>query len=352
MNQNNIVVQNRLPFTLNIVAKVVLRQGQERSLPPPLPPAPPQLRPVALQARAEARTRAEARWSAHGQVGPQTVARVEALAQALGAGVETGVWAGVWPVNAYTITYADVLADPKLKDLIYSIEPDHRHTLASHLYRSHTTQRYWWLTQIITPITRLPPELLQHILLFIIDEASDSPLVLMRVCRHWYDIVTGIWGSLKLGTTTPKHAVTTKLKRNQWFLDVVIDTEIDRGHFTPSEGAYQAIFAAIEATDRWRSFVVETLPPQANLSEHLVNSGLQGCSDAVMNRVRTFRIKCTCEMSPLLERLLRILGKSASRELTTVEINSPNVISFLAPTYPTIFHSVKVLSLSRTMVQD
>jgi len=64
-----------------------------------------------------------------------------------------------------------------------------------------------------------------------------------------------------------------------------------------------------------------------------------------MNRIRTFRIKCTCETSPLLDHLLCILGKSTSRELTTVEINSSNVISFLTPTYSTIFHSVKVLAL-------
>jgi hypothetical protein len=49
-----------------------------------------------------------------------------------------------------------------------------------------------------------------------------------------------------------------------------------------------------------------------------------------MSRLRTFKIKSACEMSPLLDRLLRILGTSASGELTTVEINSANVISFLA----------------------
>ena len=50
-------------------------------------------------------------------------------------------------------------------------------------------------------------------------------------------------------------------------------------------------------------------------------------------------------MSPLLERLLRILSTATSGELTTVEINSPSVVSFLAPTYPSIFHSIKVLFL-------
>ena len=54
-------------------------------------------------------------------------------------------------------------------------------------------------------------------------------------------------------------------------------------------------------------------------------------------------------MSPLLEHLLHILGTTSSIELTTIEINSPSVISFLAPTYPSIFHSIKVLSLNNTL---
>ena len=64
-----------------------------------------------------------------------------------------------------------------------------------------------------------------------------------------------------------------------------------------------------------------------------------------MSRLRTFKIKHPCEMSPLLDRLLHTLGNTASGELTTVTINSPNVISFLVPTYSSIFRSVTVLSL-------
>jgi len=50
-------------------------------------------------------------------------------------------------------------------------------------------------------------------------------------------------------------------------------------------------------------------------------------------------------MSPLLDRLLHILGTTTSEELTTVEVNSANVISFLSPMYSSVFHSVTVLSL-------
>jgi hypothetical protein len=213
------------------------------------------------------------------------------------------------------------------------------------IYIHRRSQEYWWLIQIITPITRLPPELLHQIFLIIIDEASGPPLVLMRVCKHWYTIITSIWASLKLGITTPKHAVTNKLERNPWLLDILVDTESDHGHFIPSRGAYEAIFAVIEAASRWRSFVVESFPAQADLPEHLVNHGLQRSSGTVMSRLRTFKIKSACETSPLLDHILRILGTTASEELTTVEIKSANVILFLVPTYSSIFHSVKVLSL-------
>jgi hypothetical protein len=219
------------------------------------------------------------------------------------------------------------LVDLILLDIIYSIKPDHLHRLAHNLWQTS----HKWFTEIIAPITRLPPELLHQILLIVIDDASHSPLLLMRVSKLWYTIVTGIWAPLKLGTTTPRNAITRKLERNPWLLDLLIDTEMDRSQFIPSEDAYQAIFAAIEAASRWRSFVVETFPAQADLPEDVVNRGLQRCSDPVMSRLRT--------------RLLRILGTTASEELTTIEINSPSVISLLAPTYHSIFRSVKVLCL-------
>ena len=261
--------------------------------------------------------------------------RAAALAEVLGLG-------GTRFVRVPRVRYGEVLADSELMDIIYSIKPENRHDLAR---KAWYLSKHWWFIQIIAPITRLPQELLYQTLLILIDNVNDSPFVLMRVSKYWYNTVVGIWASLKLGTTTPRDAVARKLERNQWLLDVVVDTKVDRGHFTLSSDAHQAIFAAIEAAPRWRSFIVESFPTQADLPEHLVKSGLQQCSDAVMNRLRTFKIKCPCEMSPLLRRLLCILGTSATEELTTIEINSPSVISFLAPTYPSVFHSVKVLRL-------
>ena len=213
---------------------------------------------------------------------------------------------------------------------------------------------YWCIIQLITPITRLPIELLRQIFLPIIEESSSAPLVLTLVCEQWHSIITGIWRSLNLSTGTPKDFVTGKLERNQWLLDIVVDTDSDYDHYDPLyyDFSFEAVFAAIEASPRWRSFVVESLPAQAHLPEDLVNRHLQRHSNATMSRFTTFRIKSTCETSPLLNGLLHILGTTAGPALTTVEINSTNVISFLAPAYSSFFHSVKVLSLNAPGIHD
>ena len=222
-----------------------------------------------------------------------------------------------------------------------------RSGVASDLWdRSPETRlEYSSILHFIAPITRLPLELLHRIFLIIVNEANGPPLVLMRVCKHWYAIVTSIWASLNLGTRTPLSAVTSKLERSQWFLDIVVDTDSDRGDFTPSDGAFGAIFAAIEASLRWRSFVVESFPGPADLSEDAVNCGLQRCPNAAMSRFKIFKVKSPCKTSPFLNGLLHILGTTAGSELTTMEINSANVISFLAPAYPSIFNFLRVLSL-------
>ena len=302
-------------------------------------------RPMSEQAQARVKAKAEAEVLALERAqtaDADALARADALLEVLEVleGLVVVV-EGFVGTRLVTFTYGEVLADSELMEIINSIKPQYRLQFARDLRHR---AKHWWFIQIISPITRLPQELLHQILLIIIDDASPSPLALMRVSKHWYNIVTGIWASLNLGTTTPRDAVTRKLERNQWVLDVVVDTEIDRGHLTISNGAYQAIFAAIEASPRWRSFIVESFPAQADLPEHLVNTGLQ-CSGAVMSRLRVFRIKCPCEMSPLLKRLLCILGTTASEELTTIEINSPSVISFLAPSYPSLFHSIQDLRL-------
>ena len=286
---------------------------------------------VWAQARAEARAEEEAEAEA---VGVER-ARIEALAVARAWG-----WA-----RAEARERGESVPSAVDSTTIWHILSSLHYNGVAHQLWHHSPEgrdEYSCIIDVIAPITRLPFELLRHIFLIIIDETSSPP---MLVCKRWHEIVTSTWASLKLGTKTPMHVVASKLERNQWLLDVVVDTDPDRGDVTPSDSAFEAIFAAIEASSRWRSLVVESFPGQADLSEDLVNRRLQRCPNAPMNRFTTFKVMSTCETSPLLIGLLHILGTTAGSELTTVEINSPNVISFLAPAYPSIFQSTKVLSL-------
>jgi len=68
-------------------------------------------------------------------------------------------------------TYHEVMADSKIKDIIDSMDPYHNlhRWLARNLWRH---SEHWWFIQVITPVTRLPPELLQ------------SNLSMMLVCKH------------------------------------------------------------------------------------------------------------------------------------------------------------------------
>ena len=282
-------------------------------------------------------------WS---QTRPATKAMAEAEALA-------GVWAAQKGERAVSSMPPGLADSSRVRDILSSLN---RYGVAKDLWQCSPEKidEYSCLTHLIAPIIRLPIELLHQIFLIIIDDiTSGSPLALMLVCKQWHIIVTSIWASLNLGTTTPIDAVKSTLKRSQWLLDVVVDTDSDRGDFTPSDSAFEAIFAAIEATPRWRSLVIESFPARADLPEDLiVNHRLQQCSNATMSRFTTFRVKSACETSPLLDGLLHVLGTTAGSELTTVEINSGNVISFLTPLHPPLFHSVKVLSLDTHGIRD
>ena len=275
---------------------------------------------------------------------------VEAIlrVQAAVAQAQALTLAGVWVWARARRDESEVLSYPRAdSSTIWDILSALNHYGVTRNLWHHSREardEYSCVIEFIAPITRLPIELLQQIFLIIIDETNRPPSGLMLGCKHWYAIITSIWAALNLGTRTSIDAVARKLARNQWLLDIVVDTDSDRGDFAPSDGAFAAMFATIEACARWRSFIVESFPPQADLTEGIVNLGLQRRPNNTMDRFTTFKIKSACEASHFLNGLLCILGTTA-RALITVEINSANVISFLYPAYTSMFHSIKVLSL-------
>ena len=318
----------------------VWAQTEAAARPKPLAPVPGRLwaevgerveeRAVALaRVRARARARAQAQepqapmWSQPSkmememEIRAETEARWEAEAEALAL---AGVWAWVrGEAQAQDERIPSILADSST--ICRILTTLNRYGVPQDIWLE-TRDEYSRIIHFITPIARLPFNLLRQIFSIIIDETRGPPLVLLLVCKHWHNIVTSIWASLNLRTSTPIGAVASKLEGNQW-LDIMVDTDSDRSGIIPSDGAaFEAIFAAIEVHSRWRSLVVKSLPAQADLSEDVVNRHLQRCSNTTMTRFTTFKIKSACEPSPLLNGLLRILGMTASSELTTCKVLS------------------------------
>ena len=256
------------------------------------------------------------------------------------------------PLSGLNLWRRPILAGPGYKDTLYPLLCDLWRHVVQTSKSPQSQPGYLRALQCIAPITRLPPELLQQIFLVIIDEATQSSLLLMAVCRDWYIVVSSIWASLTLGNSADRDAVRKKLERNPWLLDIIISTEANGGGLNSSEAAYDGIFAAIEVASRWRTVVIERFPGRADLPEDLVDRGFRGCTNAALSRLRTLKIKDACEMSPLLDRFLRILGNTASAELTTIEINSADALSLLAPAYSSVFHFIKVLCLDTPAMSE
>lgn len=58
-------------------------------------------------------------------------------------------------------------------------------------------------SQILAPISKLPPELLGFILSLFVSDSGESPVFLTEVCRHWRDVVRNsgqLWSMIDLGT--------------------------------------------------------------------------------------------------------------------------------------------------------
>jgi hypothetical protein len=245
------------------------------------------------------------------------------------------------------------LANPAYKIILYSLELDCRYQLADKLWRHFTKddtlpmmrREYTRLLPFITPITRLPFELLQHILLIAIDEGAQSPLVLMAVCRRWSNVMSGIWGSLELRTSTTKDAILRGLNRNPLSLEVRINTESDK-ESSSSSGAYEGLRFATDSASRWRTLTIDSLP-NANVSiGDIQRSCLDQCFTLPMLHLETFKMFARCDQSPLLERLLQAVAATTRNQLDLVQVHSPAAVELLShPRHAALFRSIRLLDV-------
>jgi hypothetical protein len=245
------------------------------------------------------------------------------------------------------------LADPAYKTIFCSLEPDRRYQLACKLWHHFTEndqsplvrREYARLLPFIAPITRLPFELLQHILLIAIDEGAQLPLALMAICRRWSNVMSGIWGSLELRTSTPQDAILPRLKRNPLSLEVRVDTESDK-ETSSSSGAYEGLLLATGSASRWRTLTIDSLPNDNVSIGDIQRSRLNLCFTIPMLRLETFKFFARCNQSPLLERLLQAVAATTRNKLDLVQVHCPAAAELLScPRHATLFRSIRLLDV-------
>jgi hypothetical protein len=191
--------------------------------------------------------------------------------------------------------------------------------------------RYKQVQDFVTPIHRLPAEILTEI--FTIDSAHDqSPVRLMLVCRDWYLVVEGIsvCRSLKLGIWTSPDRVERFLRKVGW-LNIVIDTEEDAERREGDVEAYTGLALAVANASRWRKLTIDSLPhgsPVPNSVEFPPISELKHLS-----------VSSQAKSSPLLYRILENIGTAAVGSLSVMEVASCQTIQhLLQPEYIQLFH--------------
>ena len=207
-------------------------------------------------------------------------------------------------------------------------------------------EKYNQIRVLVTPIYRLPPEILAEI--FSIDlEGRQSPIRLMLVCQYWCMVVESLasmWESLKLETWTPPARVERSLKR-AWWLNVVIHTNEDIEKGQGDGEPYIALASAADRASRWKRLTIESLPHE-RLEEvaHPVPSFLSLSPIKELNYLKTIS---QAESSPMLTQLLENIGSAAVGNLSTIETTSLYTIQhLLQPAYIQSFHFLTTLHVA------
>jgi hypothetical protein len=199
-----------------------------------------------------------------------------------------------------------------------------------------------------------PVEIFSEVFLYTVQDDPRSQTNLMLVCRYWRDIMLstpGIHSQLRIyGRTRRKH-----IERfgRRWLLDVTIDmTIVDYryvdGRYKPMIDPvdfFACFMAAAEAASRWRSLVLNSLPPPGEYKDLQIIHPLQ--------RLESFKLDASCELGNSLEPLLTAITKTVTPLFTVMEIFHPDAALYLVqPAHFQIFSSLTTLRLICRRMQN
>ena len=187
------------------------------------------------------------------------------------------------------------------------------------------------LVHIRAPIHELPVELLSEIFFIVLDQREHSIDPMTRVCRHWKEVVSSIWGSLRLRTWTSAENV-RNVNKGAWLLDVTIDPANDETAQPPAPHSYAALRLANDTTShRWRELKVLSLPSESRGHDFSLGwPQRQPGDDALKSQLQSLNIEVEHESSPFLDELLSSISAISHSRLIDIQLRSPCVVSYLA----------------------
>ena len=211
------------------------------------------------------------------------------------------------------------------------------------------------LAELITPIQRLPVELLIFTFSFIPGGENEKFGTLLQTCRRWRDIIYSIWGPLRLTTWTSVDRVKTILDRDHGTLSVTIDPSTDASDVPLDSPMYAGLALALStSTSRWRTLKILSLPdPQQ--ADHFFgeHSQVRSILPLNLNQLRSLSILLHHDPSPFLDLLLPSISPMTSVQLTNMHLcSSQAILYFTQPHCTHVFNSLTSFKCSLTRMND
>jgi hypothetical protein len=171
---------------------------------------------------------------------------------------------------------------------------------------------------LVTPVHRLPEEILAEIIRIAVAENGQKPQHLIGVCRRWLIITTRLphlWSSLRVLPWTNRELIKRSLARaGQRNLDVIIHIgEGDISDFGDTE-PYEGATIAAESAERWQSLVLQCH------STDVTSPPMRGYPDTPSPTHASSLHKCLFKIA------------SSAQRLTRLEVNGPHsLFRFVQP---------------------
>ena len=200
------------------------------------------------------------------------------------------------------------------------------------------------------PIPKPPPipvEILSEIFLYTVQADPRSRTNLMRVCRHWHDIMLFTPGIHSRRLSIYKWTDNIERFERRWLLDVNVDIRVgdhDWMLFNPVK-FYTCFTAAAEAASRWRSLVLDSFPRPGEYKDLQIMHPLL--------HLESFKLAASCDLGNFLKPLITTITTTVTPRFIVMEVFRPDAALLLVqPVHFRIFSSLKTLKLICRRMQN